>query len=75
MFAIVVAIVLFFAIAAGLYLLLKNMGENGIDIAAPGSCRRGSCGVARCQAADDAEEAEEATPQTADGSDQSKPTV
>jgi len=75
MFAIVIAIVLFFAIAAGLYLLLKNMGENGIDIAAPGSCRRGGCGVARCQPADDAEDGEEVTPQTAERSAQSKPTA
>lgn len=70
MFAIIIAIVLFFAIAAGLYLLLKNMSEDGIDIAAPGSCRRGRCGVTRCQAAEDAEEV---PPQTADGSEQSKP--
>lgn len=70
MFAIVVAIVLFFAIAAGLYLLLKNMGEEGINIAAPGSCQRGRCGVPRSQAAEDAEEV---PPQIADGHDQSKP--
>ena len=73
MFAIVIAIVLLFATAAGLYLLLKNMSEEGIDIAAPGSCRRGRCGVPRCQAAEYADDAEEVRPQTADGSDQSKP--
>ena len=28
-----------------IYLLLKNMTENGIDIAAPGSCKRGHCAV------------------------------
>lgn len=70
MFAILIAIVLLFATAAGLYLLLKNMSEEGIDIAAPGSCRRGRCGVPRCQAAD---EAEEVPSQTAVGSDRSKP--
>ena len=30
-----------------IYLLLKNMGEAGIEAAAPGSCRSGQCGV-RC---------------------------
>ncbi|MDX9944228.1 MAG: hypothetical protein RBS35_05455 [Azonexus sp.] len=30
-----------------IYLLLKNMGESGIEAAAPGSCRSGQCGV-RC---------------------------
>lgn len=70
MFAILIAIVLICATAAGLYLLLKNMSEEGIDIAAPGSCRRGQCGVRRCQADDDAEEV---PPQTADGNDGSKP--
>jgi uncharacterized protein (UPF0333 family) len=70
MFAILIAIVLLFVTAAGLYLLLKNMSEEGIDIAAPGSCRRGRCGVPRRQAAEDAEEVPE---QTADGNDQSKP--
>lgn len=70
MFAILIAIVLLFVTAAGLYLLLKNMSEEGIDIAAPGSCRRGRCGVPRPQAAEDAEEA---PAQTADGNDRSKP--
>ncbi len=31
--------------AAGIYLLLKSMGESGVEAAAPGSCRRGRCGV------------------------------
>lgn len=30
-----------------IYLLLKNMGESGIEAAAPGSCKSGQCGV-RC---------------------------
>ncbi len=30
-----------------IYLLLKNMGEAGVEVAAPGSCRSGQCGV-RC---------------------------
>ena len=45
MVAILVALVLLFAGVAVIYLLLKNMTEEGIDIAAPGSCRRGRCGV------------------------------
>jgi len=45
MFAVLVALVLLFAGVAAIYLLLKNMSEDGIDIAAPGSCKRGRCGV------------------------------
>ena len=30
-----------------IYLLLKNMGEAGVEVAAPGSCKSGQCGV-RC---------------------------
>lgn len=34
------------AIAVGIiYWLLKSMGEEGIEIAAPGSCKSGRCGV------------------------------
>ena len=47
MFAILIAILLL-AIAVGtIYLILKNMGEEGIEVAAPGSCKSGRCGV-RC---------------------------
>ena len=43
MFVIVLAVL---AIGVGsIYLLLKNMGQNGIEAAAPGSCRSGRCGV------------------------------
>jgi hypothetical protein len=45
MFVVLVALVLLFAGVAVIYLLLKNMSEDGIDIAAPGSCKRGRCGV------------------------------
>jgi hypothetical protein len=45
MLAVFVAIVLLAVSVWGLYLLLKNMGENGIEAAAPGSCRSGRCGV------------------------------
>jgi hypothetical protein len=63
MFAVLVALVVLIAGVAAIYLLLKNMSEEGIDIAAPGSCRRGACGV---QCRPSAEEAEEAPLQAAD---------
>ena len=45
MFPVLIALALLVAGVAAIYLLLKNMGEEGIDIAAPGSCKRGRCGV------------------------------
>lgn len=63
MFAVLVALVVLFAGVAAIYLLLKNMSEEGIDIAAPGSCRRGACG-AQCRPP--AEEAADAPLQVAD---------
>lgn len=44
---IVGALALIAVAAVGIYLLLKSMGENGIEAAAPGSCRSGRCGVPR----------------------------
>jgi len=70
MFAVLVAIVLLFAGVAAIYLLLKNMSEEGIDIAAPGSCKRGRCGV---PGRPPVEEAEEAPLLAADVGDQGKP--
>ncbi len=57
MFAVLVALVLLFAGVAAIYLLLKNMSDEGIDIAAPGSCRQNRCGAPNCQPVEDAEEA------------------
>ncbi|MBS1130465.1 MAG: hypothetical protein H6R16_1467 [Proteobacteria bacterium] len=66
MFAVLIALVILSAGVAAIYLILKNMSEEGIDIAAPGSCKRGRCGVpSRPQL-------EEAPPQTADAVDQGK---
>ena len=48
MFTIVVALLLLAAGVAAIYLILQNMTESGIDIAAPGSCRRGLCGKQGC---------------------------
>lgn len=70
MFPVLVALVLLFAGVAAIYLLLKNMSEEGIDIAAPGSCRRGRCGV---RSRPPIEEAEEAPLQATDLGDQGKP--
>ncbi len=46
MFAFVVAIVVLIAAVGAIVLLLKNMGQEGVEIAAPGSCKSGRCGVA-----------------------------
>lgn len=44
MFAIIIALILLAAGVAAIYLILKNMSEDGVDIAAPGSCKqRGRC--------------------------------
>ena len=48
MFTIIVALLLLAAGVAAIYLILQNMTESGIDIAAPGSCRRGLCGKRGC---------------------------
>lgn len=44
MLTIAFALVLLAAGVAAAYLILKNMTEEGIEIAAPGSCKRGRCG-------------------------------
>lgn len=69
MVAVLVALILLFAGVAAIYLLLKNMSEEGIDIAAPGSCRRGRCGVPSRLPVD---QADEVLLQAADADDQSK---
>ncbi len=55
MLTILIALALLAAGVGAIYLLLKNMTEEGIDIAAPGSCRRGQCGV-KCRPPADADE-------------------
>lgn len=42
---VVIALALLLISAGGIYLLLRNMGQSGIEAAAPGSCRSGRCGV------------------------------
>jgi len=70
MFAVIVALLILFAGVAAIYLLLKNMSEDGVDIAAPGSCKqRGRC---KTPSPPMLEEAEQASLQVADGDDQRK---
>lgn len=45
MSAVLIAFVLLVVAVAGIYLLLKSMGQDGIEAAAPGSCKSGRCGV------------------------------
>jgi hypothetical protein len=47
MLTVLIALILLAAAVGAIYLLLKNMGEEGIEVAAPGSCKSGRCGV-RC---------------------------
>lgn len=54
MLAILIAVVLLGVSVIAIYLLLKSMGQDGIEAAAPGSCRSGRCGVQPAKpAADD----------------------
>ncbi len=55
MFAFLVAFVLLIAGVGVIYLLLKKMSEDGIDIAAPGSCRRGQFQSPGCRPASSAQ--------------------
>ena len=45
MLAALVAIALLIVSVAAIYLLLKSMGQDGVEVAAPGSCKSGRCGV------------------------------
>ena len=40
-----VAITLLIASVGAIYVLLKSMEQDGVEIAAPGSCKSGRCGV------------------------------
>lgn len=61
MFAVLIALVLLAAAIGAIYLILKNMGEEGIEIAAPGSCKSGRCGV-RCAPTAEAQAGQESEP-------------
>ncbi len=45
MFTVLAAIALLLVCVLGVYLLLRSMGRDGVEAAAPGSCRSGRCGV------------------------------
>jgi len=45
MLAVLIALVLIAVSVVGIYWLLKSMGEDGVEAAAPGSCKSGRCGV------------------------------
>lgn len=45
MLTVLIALALLAAAVAGVYWLLKSMGEDGVEAAAPGSCKSGRCGV------------------------------
>lgn len=57
MFAILIALIVLAIAVSTIYLILKNMGEEGIEVAAPGSCKSGRCGV-RCSPVNNEREAE-----------------
>lgn len=42
-----VVIALLAASVSAIYLLLKSMGQDGVAIAQPGSCKSGQCGVSK----------------------------
>ena len=45
MLTFLIAIALLLVAVAGVYHLLRSMGQDGVEAAAPGSCRSGKCGV------------------------------
>lgn len=62
MFAVFIALALLAGAVGAIYVLLRNMGEDGIEVAAPGSCKSGQCGVrkgAGCRPGDAAGDAAE----------------
>lgn len=73
MFAAFVIALIVLAIAVGaIYRILKNMGEEGIEVAAPGSCRSGRCGVRRAPKTDERHEEPEELSDEAEEGKQSK---
>lgn len=67
MFAIVIALILLAVAVGAIYLILKKMGEEGVEIAAPGSCKSGRCGVRCAPAAKPQEQMpEDAAPEALD---------
>jgi hypothetical protein len=69
MFTILIALIVLAIAVGAIYLLLKNMGEDGIEVAAPGSCKSGRCGV-RCSPATN--ERDQVVEETSDEADEVK---
>ncbi len=61
MLTVVIALILLVGAVGAIYLILKNMGEEGIEVAAPGSCKSGRCGV-RCAPATEVRSDQESEP-------------
>lgn len=70
MITVLVAVVLLLAGVAAIYLLVKRMSEEGVDMAAPGSCKRGRCGAPVRPPVD---EAQVAPANAEDGAEAEKP--
>lgn len=51
MLTVIIAIILLIVAVGAIYLLLKSMGEDGVEVASPGSCKSGRCGVRRAPVA------------------------
>ncbi len=47
MLTVVIALILLIVAVGAIYWLLKSMGDDGVEVAAPGSCKSGRCGVRR----------------------------
>lgn len=69
-----IVITLLIASAAAIYFILKSMGEDGVEAAAPGSCKSGRCGVRNNKTAETAcHTAEESDPFAGTDGSQQKP--
>jgi hypothetical protein len=44
-FSLLIALLLIGVCVASIYFLLRSLGNDGVEAAAPGSCRSGRCGV------------------------------
>lgn len=53
MTTVLIALVLIAVSVTGVYLLLRSMGRDGVEAAAPGSCKSGRCGVQPKQPGED----------------------
>jgi hypothetical protein len=55
---VVIALILLAVAVGAIYLLLKHMGEDGVEVASPGSCKSGRCGV-RCSPKSESQSSQE----------------